>query len=200
MKKAAAITGQVLTDEQIEQMYNGIKDAGSFAADWLKYAATGATENALKEYIKAKYGSEFADGASIAYKVAKGENHIEILIKFIAGKLVPGFSWYTLPATAGIKAFIAEAKRCLEDDQEAQALINQISKEDSGSFPVTSAWDPNSKGGSLGVDGFVLGNATLTYTISFENLSTATAAAEEVSDRRCPAKRLGLEQPDLHCL
>ncbi len=74
MKLAAA----ELTDEQINQMYNGIKQASNYAADWLKQVATGATENALKEYIK-KYGSDFADLSKIAYDTAKGQHPIETL-------------------------------------------------------------------------------------------------------------------------
>jgi len=181
--KLAALNegGMELSDEDINQMYNALKQSSSFAADWLRFAAQAAGKKALKEYITRQYGDEWADAVGIVYDVATGTRPLEALINFIAEKLVPGINWSIIPAKAALQAFFAEAERCLKAFRDAQALIELIAKEkSSGRLRVTFAYDPNSKSGSLGVDGFVSGDATLTYTIFFENLPTATAAAEEI--------------------
>jgi hypothetical protein len=45
---------------------------------------------------------------------------------------------------------------------------------------IVRSWDPNAKSGTFGVDGFIPDGQVIDYTIYFENLSTATANAEEV--------------------
>jgi uncharacterized repeat protein (TIGR01451 family) len=51
----------------------------------------------------------------------------------------------------------------------------------SGAIPITRSWDPNMKYGTMGMDGYILPDELLPYTITFENLASATAAAQEVT-------------------
>jgi hypothetical protein len=61
---------------------------------------------------------------------------------------------------------------------------------------VVFAWDPNMKAGAAGTEGFITGTETLPYTVFYENLPAATAAAQEVTitDQLDPGLDLGTFQ------
>jgi uncharacterized repeat protein (TIGR01451 family) len=89
LREDFALEGIDLTDEQINRLYNAYRQAGSFAAEWLSQLAAGATEQALKDFVKAKYGEKFQKAAEKAYQVAKGDHPLEILLGEIASQLAP---------------------------------------------------------------------------------------------------------------
>gem|GEM_PF-1058139 len=181
LREDFAMEGVDLTDEQINRLYNAYRQASSFAAEWLSQLAAGATEQALKDFVKAKYGENFQKAAEKAYQVAKGDHPLEILLGEIASQLAPDLDWALLPATAAVKAFLAEGQDCIEKGKELRRLADRLrQRRENKRLRVTSAWDPNAKSGSLGVDGFIPGGQSIDYTIYFENKAEATASAEEV--------------------
>jgi len=181
LREDFALEGVDLTDEQINRLYNAYRKAGSFAADWLSQLAAGATEQALKDYVKNKYGEKFQKAAEKAYQVGKGDHPMEILLGEIASQLAPDLDWALLPATTAVKAFLAEGQDCIEKGKELRSLADRLrQRKERKNLRVTRAWDPNAKSGSLGVDGFIPDGQTIDYTVYFENLPSATASAEEV--------------------
>jgi len=181
LREDFALEGIDLTDEQINRLYNAYRQAGSFAAEWLSQLAAGATEQALKDFVKAKYGEKFQKAAEKAYQVAKGDQPLEILLGEIASLLAPDLDWALLPATTAVKAFLAEGQDCIEKGKELRRLADRLrQRKESKNLRVTRAWDPNAKSGSLGVDGFIPDGQTIDYIIYFENKAEATASAEEV--------------------
>jgi len=181
LREDFALEGVDLTDEQSNRLYNAYRQAGSFAAEWLSQLAAGATEQALKDFVKAKYGEKFQKAAEKAYQVAKGDHPMEILLGEIASQLAPDLDWALLPATTAVKAFLAEGQDCIEKGKELRRLADRLrQRRECKNLRVTRAWDPNAKSGSPGVDGFIADGQTIDYTVYFENLPTATASAEEV--------------------
>ena len=181
LREDFALEGVDLTDEQINRLYNAYRQAGSFAAEWLSQLAAGATEQALKDFVKAKYGEKFQKAAEKAYQVAKGDHPLEILLSEIASQLAPDLDWALLPATTAVKAFLAEGQDCIEKGRELRRLADRLrSRKERKNLRVTRAWDPNAKSGTLGVDGFIPDGQSIDYTVYFENKADATASAEEV--------------------
>lgn len=182
-----AMAGVDLTDQQVNRLYNAYRQAGDFASAWLSELAAGAAEqytvDAFKEYIKGKYGAGYAKAAELAYKVAKGESSFEILWGEIASVVAPGLDWAMLPATTAVKAFLAEGQDCIQAAKELRRLSERLQKRKPVNPPklrIVRSWDPNAKSGTFGVDGFIPDGQSIDYTVTFENLSTASAAAEEV--------------------
>lgn len=187
LREDFALEGVDLTDQQINSLYNAYRQAGSFAAAWLSELAKSGVEqytvDGFKSYITNKYGAGYAEAAEVAYKVAKGEHPMETLLGKIASVLAPDLDWPLLPATTAVKAFLAEGQDCIEKSKELRNLserFRQRRRTNPPNLRITRAWDPNAKSGSYGVDGFIPDGQTVDYTIYFENLSTATASAEEV--------------------
>lgn len=173
--------GFPLDDEQINRLYEAYRKSTSFAAEWLAQAASGATEQAIKDLVVAKYGEKFTKAAELAYKVGKGDHPMDMLLSEIASQLAPGLDWPLLPATTAVKAFLAEGQNCIETSKQLRDLAKRLTKRNQNRrYRVTSSWDPNAKSGTFGVDGFIPDGQVIDYTIFFENLSTATASAEEV--------------------
>lgn len=187
LREDFALEGVDLTDQQINNLYNAYRQAGSFAAAWLSELAKSGVEkytvDSFKDYITGKYGAGYAKAAELAYKVAKGEHPMETLLGEIASQLAPDLEWPLLPATAAVKAFLAEGQDCIEKGKELRQLAERFQKRRRTNPPqlrITRSWDPNAKSGTYGVDGFIPDGQTIDYTVYFENQSTATAAAEEV--------------------
>ncbi|GIV19282.1 MAG: hypothetical protein KatS3mg023_1033 [Armatimonadota bacterium] len=187
LREDFALEGVDLTDQQINNLYNAYRQAGSFAAAWLSELAKSGVEkytvDGFKDYITGKYGSGYAKAAELAYKVAKGEHPMETLLGEIASQLAPDLEWPLLPATAAVKAFLAEGQDCIEKGKELRQLAERFQKRRRTNPPqlrITRSWDPNAKSGTYGVDGFIPDGQTIDYTVCFENQPTATAAAEEV--------------------
>lgn len=174
--------GFPLDDEEAAQLYRAYRQSTSFAAEWLAQTAAEATEQAIKDFVVAKYGGKFAKAAEIAYKVAKGEHPAEMLLNEIAGQLAPpGLDWALLPATTALKVFLAEGQSCIKTSKQLRELAKRLTKRNQDRrYRVTSSWDPNAKSATFGVDGFIPDEQVIDYTIYFENLSTATASTEEV--------------------
>ncbi len=181
LREDLADAGHDLSDEQLNRLYNAYKQTGSFMSAWLSEIAAGATEQAFKDWVKAKYGEQFLDAAETTYKAAKGDHPMDIAFNLIASKLADGLDWPLLPATSAIKAFLAEGQNCIETREQFRQIVKRINqKKQTNRLRITRAWDPNAKSGSFGVDGFLAGGESIDYTVFFENQPTATASAEEV--------------------
>ncbi len=204
LRSALADQDVDLSDAEIARLYEILRNANSLANQWLSLAQQGAEDEGLKSAIELalrRYLGSFpahilADAVDIVRKVHRGELPYAVLLEWIADKLATaaGISnWATIPIKATFGVISSEAQQCMRGSSAAGGILERIrrrligprgvsgeSPSGVGGYPVTSSYDPNAKGGSLGFDGFVRGSDTLTYTVSFENLSTATAAAEEV--------------------
>ncbi|NSW78873.1 MAG: hypothetical protein HPY54_07545 [Chthonomonadetes bacterium] len=76
LREDFTMEGFVLDDAQINNIYNAYRQASSFASEWLAQAAAGATEQAIKDAVTAKYGEKFTKAAELAYKVGKGDHPV----------------------------------------------------------------------------------------------------------------------------
>ncbi len=181
LREELADAGHDLSDRQLNNLYNAYRQAGSFMTAWLAEIASGASEQAFKDWVKAKYGETFLDVAETTYKAAKGDHPMDIAFNAIASKLADGLDWPLLPATTAIKAFLAEGQNCIETANNMRQIVRRINqKKQSNRLRITRAWDPNAKSGSFGVDGFLPEGDSIDYTVFFENQPSATASAEEV--------------------
>jgi WD40 repeat protein len=187
LREDFALEGVDLSDEQINRLYDAYRQASNFASAWLSELAKGAGEqytvNTFKEYVVNRYGAGYAKAAELAYKVYKGECPIETLLGEITSVLAPDLDWVLLPASTAVKAFLAEGQDCIEKGMELRKLarrFNSRKQSPPGGLRIVRSWDPNAKSGTFGVDGFIPDGQVIDYTIYFENLSTATANAEEV--------------------
>ncbi|MFN7017070.1 MAG: hypothetical protein ACK4P5_07905, partial [Fimbriimonadales bacterium] len=95
--------------------------------------------------------------------------------------LFPGDSEGTFAnvAKAAVNVMLEKGKDCL-DKVEKISKIYTSRTETRQRADVGFSYDPNEKLGAGGIDGYIHPNESIAYTIKFENLATATAAAEEV--------------------
>ncbi|MCS7225340.1 MAG: DUF11 domain-containing protein, partial [Armatimonadetes bacterium] len=190
MRTEAARYGRPLTQEEVDQMYERIRRGSEIASNWLSQVRNNAPEwvvksairRVLQEYLGAAAAELVNDIYEMLKKAAKGELGFDDLVRFIVSKLFPGFNWAGEAIDKAFDALKSEIKRCIENSGQADDFMREWAKNncDDGRLRPVAAWDPNAKGGTFGVDGFIAGDGMITYIIFFENLPTATAAAEEV--------------------
>ncbi|MCS7224658.1 MAG: hypothetical protein NZ959_08915 [Armatimonadetes bacterium] len=173
---------QKLADDFLSQ-YDLIQDLKKEATDLaLSQAGSAAFKAALLKKFPNLSEEVAEEGAGILMDVVKGSKPEEILLGWIISKAgqASGLGIGLDILSRLMKVAMTHSGKYVQASEYARQVLAQTVQQQSAQAPVVRSWDPNAKDGPAGIGGFLSARDTVVYRVLFENLATASAAAEEV--------------------
>ncbi len=172
-----------LADDYLSQ-YNLMNDLLKEATDLaLSQAGSAAFKNLLLKKYPNLDEQLAEEGAGILMDTVKGSQPPEILLGWLVSKAgqTTGLGLGLDILTRLMKVAMTHTGKYVKASAYARKVLAQTVQDHTARpAPVVQSWDPNAKEGPTGVSGFLSGNQGIIYRIFFENLASASAAAQEV--------------------
>lgn len=166
-------------DEKMQGFVQAVlKEVGSnITEDILKQKIADYLRRRLPDLPDDQIAEDATNLANYFRKFFTEEISFTDILEYMFQNYLPGIP--TSAAKAAVNAMLEKGKGCL-DKVEKISKIYMSRMETRQRADVGFSYDPNEKLGAGGIDGYIRPDESLAYEIKFENLATATAAAEEV--------------------